>query len=257
MGGYAIYGALQQVLVSQRAATMKTIFLDAELESPIRLHSLRPSAFSLFRLGIALLATLVGSTGCGVVSSVLPAPHTTMAPELPRPAADPRGNDYRISPADILDVTVFQETDMKSSLRVSTEGTIALPLVGIVTVGGMTTQEAAQAIRAKLSKGYLINPQVSVTVMEFSKRRFTVLGQVQKPGSFDIPDQQEVTLLQAIGMAGGYTRIANPGKVTLMRRIGGKEDVIMLNAKKMADGSAASAVLVLPGDVITVAESRF
>ncbi len=236
---------------------MKTILLDDERESPTRPHACRPSAFSIFLLGIAFLATLVGSTGCGLASAVLPSPRPAAVPELPRPVADPRGNDYRISPTDILDVTVFQETDMKSSLRVSTEGTIALPLVGIVTVGGMTTQEAAQAIRAKLSKGYLINPQVSVTVMEFSKRRFTVLGQVQKPGSFDIPDQQEVTLLQAIGMAGGYTRIANPGKVTLMRRTGGKEDVIMLNAKRMADGSAASAVLVLPGDVITVAESRF
>lgn len=234
---------------------MKTTFLADELESPIRLHSSRPSAFFLCCLGLGWLAALVGLTGCSFGSSSPPARVAAM--ELPRRAADPGGNDYRISPADILDVTVFQETDMKSSLRVSTEGTIALPLVGIVTVGGMTTQEAAQAIRAKLSKGYLINPQVSVTVMEFSKRRFTVLGQVQKPGSFDIPDQQEVTLLQAIGMAGGYTRIANPGKVTLMRRTAGKEDVIMLNAKRMADGSAASAVLVLPGDVITVAESRF
>lgn len=197
------------------------------------------------------LALIVGLAGCGT-PPVLPA-----SPPVAAQSARSSGDDYRIVPADILDVTVFQETDMKSSLRVSTEGTIALPLVGAIAVGGLTTQEAAQAIRAKLSKGYLINPQVSVTVMEFSKRRFTVLGQVQKPGAFDMPDQQEVTLLQAIGMAGGYTRLANPGKVTLMRRTEGRESVMMLNAKRMADGTAGSAVLLQPGDVVTVGEIRF
>lgn len=166
-------------------------------------------------------------------------------------------DDYQIMPADTLDIAVFQEADLKSTLRVSNEGTIAFPLVGVVSVGGMTPQEAAQAIRTQLARGYLVNPQVSVTVMEFSKRRFTVLGEVQKPGSYDMPDQQGVTVLQAIGMAGGYTRIANPGKVTLMRRAEGKQKTFDLNAKKMASGNNESAFPVLPGDVITVAESRF
>jgi polysaccharide export outer membrane protein len=102
-----------------------------------------------------------------------------------------------------------------------------------------------------------VNPQVTVTVMEFSKRRFTVLGEVQKPGSYDLPDQQDITVLQAIGMAGGYTRIANPGKVTLMRRVNGQQKTFELNAKKMASGSAESAFTVVPGDVITVAQSLF
>lgn len=166
-------------------------------------------------------------------------------------------NDYRIMPADILEITVFQETDLKSTLRVSNEGTIAFPLIGVVPVGGLTPQEAAQAVRGQLARGYLVNPQVSLTVMEFSKRRFTVLGEVQKPGSYDIPDQQSVTVLQAIGMAGGYTRIANPGKVTLMRRVDGQQKTFDLNAKRMASGSGESAFAVLPGDVITIAESRF
>jgi polysaccharide export outer membrane protein len=165
--------------------------------------------------------------------------------------------DYQILPADILEINVFQEPDLKSTLRVSNEGTIAFPLIGMVPVGGLTPQGAAQALRDRLAKGYLVNPQVSVTVMEFSKRRFTVLGEVQKPGSYDMPDQQDVTVLQAIGMAGGYTRIANPGKVTLMRKAEGKSRTFALNAKKMAAGNAESAFIVRPGDVITVAESRF
>jgi polysaccharide export outer membrane protein len=165
--------------------------------------------------------------------------------------------DYNILPADILEITVFQEPDLKSTLRVSNEGTISFPLIGMVQIGGLTPQAAAQALRDRLAKGYLINPQVSVTVMEFSKRRFTVLGEVQKPGSYDMPDQQSVTVLQAIGMAGGYTRIANPSKVTLMRKAGGKSQTYALNARKMASGNVESAFIVQPGDVITVAESRF
>ncbi len=166
-------------------------------------------------------------------------------------------DDYRIRPADILDIAVFQEEDLKSSLRVSNEGTIAFPLIGSVAVGGLTPQQAGRTIRDRLSKGYLTNPQVSVTVTSFSKRRFTVLGEVQKPGSYDMPDQVEVTVLQAIGMAGGYTRIANPGKVTLMRNQDGNQQTFALNAKRMASGSAESEFMVRPGDVITVAESRF
>jgi len=157
----------------------------------------------------------------------------------------------------MLEIIVFQEDDLKSELRVSNEGTIVFPLIGTVAVGGMTPQEAAQTIKARLSRGYLINPQVSVTVTEFSKRRFTVLGEVQKPGSYEMPDQQDVTVLQAIGIAGGYTRIANPSRVILMRRIDGAEQTFHLNAAQMANGDAESAFKVVPGDVITVAQSVF
>lgn len=183
--------------------------------------------------------------------------HADPAPTSEAGAPAIARSDYRILPADILDITVFQEPDLKSTLRVSNDGTIAFPLIGVVPVGGLSPQMAAQAIRDKLAGGYLINPQVSVTVTEFSKRRFTVLGEVQKPGAYDMPDQQEITVLQAIGMAGGYTRIANPSRVTLMRRVDGEEHTFALNARKMAAGSTESTFTVRPGDVITVAESRF
>ena len=166
--------------------------------------------------------------------------------------------NYRIMPSDILSVTVFQEEDLKSLLRVSSEGEIVFPLIGAVSVRGLSPQEASQQIRAKLASGYLINPQVTVTVMEFAKHKFTVLGQVQKPGAFDMPDESELTLLQAIGVAGGYTRVANPRKVTLMRKgPDGKKQVFNFDARKMAEGGGDATFTVVPGDVITVAESLF
>jgi polysaccharide export outer membrane protein len=112
-------------------------------------------------------------------------------------------------------------------------------------------------IRDLLAKDYLVNPQVSVSISEYDKRRFTVLGQVQKPGTYDMPDREAVTLLQAIGLAGGYTRIADPAKVTVKRRTEDRESVLRVDAKSMANGRSAGAFDVLPGDVITVGESIF
>ena len=166
--------------------------------------------------------------------------------------------NYRIMPSDILSITVFQEEDLKSLVRVSSEGAVVFPLIGSVSVRGLSPSEAAIAIRNRLAGGYLVNPQVNVTVMEYAKHKFTVLGQVQKPGAFDMPDESELTLLQAIGVAGGYTRVANPRKVTLMRRgPDGRKQVFNFDARKMAEGTGEASFTVLPGDVISVAESMF
>jgi polysaccharide export outer membrane protein len=221
----------------------------------LRHHSFSNRAHFGWRIGQWLLCgqAALFLAACGSTPSNQAQTTNPDAPAIKLVTSD----DYRISPADVLEINVFQEADLKSILRVSTEGTIVFPLIGTVPVGGMTPQQAAHALQARLAQGYLTNPQVSVIVQEFSKRSFTVLGEVQKPGSYDMPDQQEVNVLQAIGMAGGYTRIANPAKVILMRRIDGKQKTFQLNAKKMASGHTESEIKVLPGDVITVSESMF
>lgn len=170
--------------------------------------------------------------------------------------AGPRAN-YVLAPNDLVGIKVFQEDDLETKVRISKDGTITFPLVGVVRIGGKSPQEAAKAIRDMLAKGYLINPQVTVSVLEYTKYRLTVLGQVQKPGSYDFPDRERLTLLEAIGMAGGYTRIADPGKVVVKRVLNGQESVFRVNAKTMASRANSSAFEVLPGDVITVGESIF
>ncbi len=142
-------------------------------------------------------------------------------------------------------------------MRVARDGTITFPLVGAVKVGGKSPQEAAELIRDRLARGYLINPQVTVNVLEYTKYRLTVLGQVQKPGSYDFPDRERLTLLEAIGLAGGYTRGANPSKVVIKRLVNGQEKVFQVDAKTMASQGSAKGFEVQPGDVITVAESIF
>ena len=168
-----------------------------------------------------------------------------------------QAGNYLLSPNDLVEVEVYQELEMNTKARVGNDGTISMKFIESVKIGGRTVNEAAQLIRARLAKGYFVNPQVTVNVLEFAKRRFTVLGQVVKGGTFDFPDNGTVDLLSAIGMAGGYTRIADPAKVTVKRRVGGKEEVFKLNAKTMAGDPAANRFEVQSGDTITVGESIF
>jgi len=188
---------------------------------------------------------------------LLGAPAARAQEPLSAPPVEADSTDYRLMTDDVIQIKVFQENDLDSMLRVSKEGTITFPLIGSVQVGGKTPQDAALAIKALLAKDYLVNPQVNVTVAEYAKRLFTVLGQVQRPGSYELPDRDTLTLIQAIGMAGGYTRIADAGRITLKRTVDGKQSVMHLNAKKMAGGSTESEFPVHSGDIITVGESIF
>ena len=166
--------------------------------------------------------------------------------------------DYKLSANDLLDFRVFQEPELDGVIRVSGDGTAIFPLVGAVPVAGRTVAQATEEIKARYRDGYLVYPQVNLTVRTYAQKLFTVLGQVQKPGSYDMKGSDEITLLQAIGMAGGYTKIANPGRVTVKRQQqGGGERLIKLDAKRMARGDDSASFYVKPGDIITVAESLF
>ncbi|MFM8457961.1 MAG: polysaccharide biosynthesis/export family protein [Chthoniobacterales bacterium] len=166
--------------------------------------------------------------------------------------------NYKLSANDLLDFRVFQEPELDGVIRVSGDGTAIFPLIGAVQVVGKTVTAATEEIKARYRDGYLVYPQVSLTVRTYAQKLFTVLGQVQKPGSYDMKGSDEITLLQAIGMAGGYTKIANPGRVTVKRQQpGGGEQIIKLDAKRMARGDDSASFYIKPGDVITVAESLF
>jgi len=166
--------------------------------------------------------------------------------------------NYKLSANDLLDFRVFQEPELDGVIRVSGDGTAIFPLIGAVNMVGKTVTQATEDIKARYRDGYLVYPQVSLTVRTYAQKLFTVLGQVQKPGSYDMKGSDEITLLQALGMAGGYTKIANPGRVTVKRQQeGGGERVIRLDAKRMARGDDSASFYIKPGDIITVAESLF
>jgi len=173
------------------------------------------------------------------------------------PVGGALADNYRMSPNDLVALSVYQEKDFTASYRVSADGSIGVPLIGTVKVGGMTMRQASAAIRAMLLDGYLVNPQVTLRVVEYAKMRFTVLGQVTTPQSISVPANEKLTLLQAIGMAGGATRLANQRKVTVKRKIGGGVEMLRIDVKKMARDGEAAPFFIEDGDIITVHESFF
>jgi polysaccharide export outer membrane protein len=165
--------------------------------------------------------------------------------------------NYRLSPNDLIYVKVFQEDDLNSTLRVSEDGTIIFPLIGSVKIGGQTVEGATGTIRDLLNARFLVNPQVTLTVLGYANRHITVLGQVQKPGDYNLRDQGSISLLQAVGMAGGFTRLANSANIIVKRSVDGEQKILHLNGKTMASDTRSDPFVVIPGDTITVTERFF
>jgi polysaccharide biosynthesis/export protein len=164
---------------------------------------------------------------------------------------------YVLSPNDMVELKVYQEDDLATKFRIAKDGTANLPLIGVVTLGGKTVEQSTRLVRDLFDKDYLVNPQITLTVVEYAKRRFTVLGQVQKPGSFEMPNEEDVTLLQAIAMAGGYTRLANSSKITVARTADGHKTTVVVDGRSMAKDEDTKPFLIQPDDTITVAERVF
>ncbi|MGI8431782.1 MAG: polysaccharide biosynthesis/export family protein [Chthoniobacterales bacterium] len=186
-----------------------------------------------------------------------PAPARQPAAAGPEAIAAPSG--YVLSANDQIAVEVFGEDDLRTSGRLNSEGNISVPLLGSVHLGGATLTQAAARLTDLYGRDYLVNPKISVSLVGYAKRRFTVLGQVNRPGSYEMPEGSPggIDLLEAVAMAGGYTRIAAPERISVRRhRNQGDDQIMKINAKKLANG-AGSGFLVVPGDTLTVGESIF
>ena len=160
-------------------------------------------------------------------------------------------------PGELIQIKVFQEPDLDTSVRIPGDGHINFPLIGEIALAGQSVQQATRVIHDRLQARFLVNPQVSIAVLEPAKRLFTVLGQVQRPGTYRFPEQQNLDLLQVIGIAGGNTRVADPGRIIVQRRVDGLERIIRLDGKRLARGENVEPFSIMIGDVITVGERLF
>ena len=161
--------------------------------------------------------------------------------------------DYKLRPLDLVDIRVFQEDDLTMTNKVSQAGTLTFPLIGSVKVSGLRVQEAEQLITDKLKDGYIKNPQVTILVKEYAARRVSVLGEVKKPGTVEIPPEEALTLLQAVAYAGGFQNVAKTDEVIVRRMIDGKETKTKVNATRLMRADAAETDYPLePGDIVYV-----
>ncbi len=165
---------------------------------------------------------------------------------------------YILGPNDQVTVEVFGEEDLRTSGRLNPEGNLNVPLLGSVHLVGLTTTQAASRLTELYGRDYLVNPKINVTLLNYAKRHFVILGQVGHPGIIDMPESSPggVDLLEAIAMAGGYTAIAAPERITVRRHNANGDQILKVNAKRLAKGKGAG-FLVEPGDTITVGESIF
>jgi polysaccharide export outer membrane protein len=138
------------------------------------------------------------------------------------------------------------------------EGNLSVPLLGSVHLAGLTLTQAASKLTELYGRDYLVNPKVNVMLLGYAKRRFSILGQVGRPGSYEMPESSPggIDLLEAIALAGGYTRIAAPERITVRRQSANGDQVIKVNAKKF-NKNGGGGFRVEPGDTITVGESIF
>ena len=160
--------------------------------------------------------------------------------------------EYRVGPQDLLEISVFQVTELNRTVRVNTNGDISLPLIGVVHAGGRTVHDVEDDITEKLKRSFLQNPQVSVFVKEFTSQRVTLEGSVMKPGIYPITGQ--TSLLQAMAMAGGLSELADPKGVVIFRVIDGKKKAAVFDLTQIRQGTAEDP-LIYGDDIVVVDQS--
>jgi len=199
---------------------------------------------------------MLAQTMPGTAASQLAATSTSRAAASTGGVSAPAG--YILSPTDQVAVEVFGEDDLRTSGRLNPEGNLSVPLLGSIHLAGLTLTQAASKLTELYSRDYLVNPKINVTLLSYAKRRFSILGQVNRPGSIDMPDSspEGIDLLEAIALAGGYTRIASPERITVRRQNAGGDQIFKVNAKRFTKGKGGG-FLIEPGDTINVGESIF
>ena len=219
------------------------------------------SAHILLGLPLAALAQLPTPP----VSAALPASHFASAPAGPavstdRGASSPSAlvqtnQDYHLRSGDLIETKVYGEEDLSARVRLNENGAVDLPLLPGLSLNDLTQTQACERIRLLYMKDFLVDPLVSLTVLEYGKSKVTVLGQVRTPGVYLFPANERLNLLQAIALAGGYTRTGEPAKIILKRVQDGKENVIKVDGRAMAKEQSYKLFEIQPDDVISIAES--
>ncbi|MGZ5783357.1 MAG: polysaccharide biosynthesis/export family protein [Croceibacterium sp.] len=159
-------------------------------------------------------------------------------------AAAGKDPDYRLGANDRLRITVFGQPTLTGEYTLDGNGVLSFPLIGNVPASGVTTSQLQQAIAAKLSPDYLVNPNVSAEVI--TRRPFYVIGEVQKPGNYSYVTS--LTAINAVAMAGGFTRRAKKNDFYIRRTSADGQTVRV---------EAHSGTLLQPGDTLEVRERLF
>ena len=184
---------------------------------------------------------------------VLPIFLSCVLPRISRSSSDTAatsgsGSLYRIGPEDVLHISVWGNEELTRDATVRPDGKISLPLIQDVKAEGLTAAELSEVIHQKLL-GYVKDPNVAVIVTEINAPKIFVIGQVTRPGEY--PLRSDMSVLQALSLAGGFTPFASPKKITVLRNKGGEKEIRKINYYDMIDNGEGNYMLK-PGDTIVV-----
>ena len=167
-----------------------------------------------------------------------------------QPAAATQDPSYIIGPDDMLNIDVWKEPEISRAVPVRPDGRISLPLLNDVRAAGLTPSQLGTEIKEKLRK-YLTDPQVTVIVTQTRRSLIYILGEVKRTGSFEL--LPNMTVLQALSTAGGFSDFADPKKIYVLRSESGKQVKFPFNYMEVIRGRKPEQNIQLkPGDTIVV-----
>ena len=152
-------------------------------------------------------------------------------------------SQYQLGSGDRINISVFGQDDLSMEIRLPDVGTINYPFLGELKLVGMTAAEVESLIYEGLLGDYLVNPSVSVAIVEY--RPFFIDGEVKRPGGY--PYQPGLSVNKAAALAGGYTERANKDKITIVRETDGQQFEFSVSVTDM----------IQPGDIVTVNQRFF
>ena len=178
-----------------------------------------------------------------------------------------RLKDYVIGPEDVLQIQVWDHSDLERSVFVSREGFFSYPLIGQVQAGGLTVAQLEKEIAGRLGKGYLVSPQVTVTVKEYRSQKVFVLGEVVNPAKYALTGQ--TTLLDVLAQAGGPTPEAG-AEVIVIRPVDGRRknrptslqeakagETITVDLQRLMNGDIPQNMSLRDGDTVYVSKAQY
>ena len=201
----------------------------------MKTHTLTALSF-LVLIGTASAQTPVGTSGATTTASTSVAAAATAA-------------DYRLAAGDKLRIEVYKDAQLSQSLQIRPDGKITLPLVGDVAAAGRTSVELRDAISASL-KEYITTPVVTVIVTEASPQVVYVTGEVNKPGALTLTGQ--MSILQALAMAGGFTDFADKKNILIKRRSAKGMETLKFNYKSALEDDRKEPLQLQAGDTVVV-----
>jgi polysaccharide export outer membrane protein len=191
---------------------------------------------------VFLSAFIAGASLCCVA-------FVARAADIPTPAPPAPPSEYRLGPEDVIDVFVWKEPDLSATVVVRPDGRISLPLANELDASGKTAAQLQQEITEKL-KRYITEPVVNVMVKQINSLKISVLGEVRKPDVYRIKNR--ITVLDAIAMAGGFTDLARPTRVVVLRKTSAGEQRIKINVNQVVADEHADPFYLEPLDTVYV-----